>query len=91
MNGFLTNALWFYLIIVNLYVFALMGYDKFQAKRGGWRIPEANLIFMGVVGGGLGGLLGMQMFHHKTRKLRFKIGFSVGLLVDAILIFIYGL
>ena len=46
MEALLHNPLWFYLVIVNLYLFCLMGYDKYQAKKGGWRVPENNLIFV---------------------------------------------
>ena len=51
------NPLWFYLVLVNLYVFFLMYYDKRQAVKKGQRISEKNLLFMGIVGGGLGGLV----------------------------------
>lgn len=88
MNVFQTNPLWFYLIIVNVYVFFLMGYDKYQAKRNKWRVPESNLIFMSLIGGGLGGLIARQVFHHKTRKKSFAIGFSIGL-IFAILLIMY--
>ncbi|MEW3486802.1 DUF1294 domain-containing protein, partial [Enterococcus entomosocium] len=54
MNALIYNPLWFYLIAVNLYLFCLMGYDKYQAVKQGWRVPEANLLFMGAIGGGLG-------------------------------------
>lgn len=90
MNAFSRNPLWFYLIAVNLYVLALMGWDKYQAKRGGWRVPEANLMFMGAVAGGIGGFLGMYLFHHKTRKLKFKVAFTVGIVAAILLIAFYG-
>ncbi|EFF61716.1 conserved domain protein [Enterococcus faecium PC4.1] len=45
-----------------------MGYDKHQARNGGWRVPENNLIFVSLLGGGLGGLISWKVFHHKTRK-----------------------
>jgi uncharacterized membrane protein YsdA (DUF1294 family) len=51
-----------YLILVNVYVFCLMGYDKQQAKKRRWRVPEANLLFFGIIGGGLGGLLARAFF-----------------------------
>ena len=52
MEALLHNPLWFYLVIVNLYLFCLMGYDKYQAKKGGGRVPENNLIFVSLLGGG---------------------------------------
>lgn len=45
MDVLLHNPLWFYLFIVNFYLFCLMGYDKHQARTSGWRVPENNLIF----------------------------------------------
>ena len=56
------------LIPVSMITFLLLGYDKFQAKNNGWRIPEKVLLGLGLIGGADGGLIGMQPFHHKTRK-----------------------
>ncbi len=47
MDALIYNPLWFYLIAVNLYLFCLMGYDKYQAVKQGWRVPEANLLLWG--------------------------------------------
>ncbi len=88
-NLFFTNPLWFYLILVNSYLFCLMGYDKRQAKKRKWRVPENNLIFVSLLGGGIGGLIARKVFHHKTRKKKFTIGFIAGGLVDLILIYFF--
>ncbi|KAF1304690.1 MULTISPECIES: DUF1294 domain-containing protein [Enterococcus] len=85
MNEFLRAPLYLYFILINLYVFFLMGYDKHRARKQQWRIPESNLLFMGVVGGGLGGLLAQHIFHHKTLKRKFTICFIIGILVDVAL------
>lgn len=90
MNAFLHNPLWFYLVAINLYLFCLMGYDKHQAKKGKWRIPEANLLFMGLLGGGLGGLLAQGAFHHKTKKKKFLVVFLIGGIFAVFLIFRFG-
>ncbi len=87
---FAANPLWFYLILVNVYLFFLMAYDKRQAIRKKWRVPEANLLFMGIVGGGLGGLLARWVFQHKTSKQKFLLCFLLGILFDALLIFSYS-
>ena len=89
MEAFLHNPLLFYLVIVNLYLFCLMGYDKYQAKKGGWRVPENNLIFVSLLGGGIGGLISRKVFHHKTRKKKFTVGFVLGVLVDLLLIYFF--
>ena len=64
-------------IPLNFLNFLLFGYDKFQAKRGGWRIPEK--VLLGLIGGGLGGLAGMLVFRHKTRKNIFWFVTIVGI------------
>jgi len=86
MTEFIQNPLWFYLLIANLYLFGLMGYDKYQAVRKKWRVPEWNLLFMGLIGGGIGGLIAQRVFHHKTRKRKFYIFFAFGLIVDLLFI-----
>ena len=63
-----------YLILVNLFTFAVYGIDKNRAKHHAWRIPENTLIFLALIGGSVGALAGMYTFHHKTRKTKFKIG-----------------
>ena len=59
--------------------FLLFGYDKFQAKRNGWRIPERVLLGLTILGGGIGGLAGMLVFRHKTRKNVFWLAAVVGM------------
>lgn len=77
-----------YLLIINLVSFLSMGIDKWKAKRGAWRIPEQTLISMVLLGGGIGGIIGMYMFRHKTKKPRFYIGFPV-ILISEIIIAVY--
>lgn len=62
---------------------------KYQAKKGGWRVPENNLIFVSLLGGGIGGLNSRKVFHHKTRKKKFTVGFVLGVLVDLLLIYFF--
>ena len=63
-----------YLIIINATGFLLMLADKSKAKRGAWRIPEATLMGVAVIGGSIGSLIGMKLFRHKTRHPKFYIG-----------------
>ena len=70
----ITQVFIFYLIIVNLIDFILMGVDKKKAIRGAWRIPEATLFLFALIGGSLGGILGMHFFHHKTKHWYFRWG-----------------
>ena len=62
-----------YLILINLVGFFLYGLDKAKAKRKGGRIPERTLLWVALIGGGAGCWLGMVLFRHKTKHIRFKI------------------
>ena len=77
-----------YLIIINILGFLIMGLDKYKAKMGDRRIPENTLFTFTVLGGGVGTIAGMYVFHHKTKKMIFKIGMPLILILE-ILIFIY--
>ena len=74
-----------YLIAINLITFFAMWLDKWKAKRGAWRIPEQTLISMVLLGGGIGGILGMYAFRHKTKKPRFYVGFPIILILEIII------
>lgn len=63
--------LWIWLGAWSITAFGFYGYDKMQAKRGAWRIPEAVLFGVALVGGFVGAILGMMVFHHKTSKNMF--------------------
>ena len=52
----------------------LCGLDKYYAKSGRWRIPEKVLLGAGLLGGSLGLVLGMLLFHHKVSKPAFRFG-----------------
>jgi len=76
-----------YLYIINLVELALFGIDKRRAGRGGRRIPEATLLGLAVAGGSIGGIGGMLLFRHKTRKPRFAVGLPV-ILAGEVLFFL---
>lgn len=61
----------------------LFGIDKFQARRGGRRVPEIHLCLIGALGGWPGGLLAMLLFRHKTAKGSFIAKFSVAFVIWA--------
>lgn len=52
--------------VMNIAAFALMGHDKRCARQGKWRVAEKTLFLVTACFGGLGGVLGMKVFHHKT-------------------------
>ena len=74
-----------YLLIVNAAGFVLMLADKHKAKKNLWRIPEATLITVAVMGGSIGCLAGMRIFRHKTLHPKFSIGIPVILALQAVL------
>ena len=74
---------------VNLIVFFMYGADKHKARREKWRTPEKTLIIAAVFGV-LGALLGMLVFHHKTRKPKFAVGVPLIFFAEAALaVFVY--
>ena len=72
--------------VMNLVSFALMGIDKRRARRGAWRISEKALFLTTACFGGLGGVLGMKVFHHKTQHWYFRVFFPVLLVVQIVLL-----
>lgn len=70
----MTNAILIYLAAINLVTFLIYGVDKLKAKHHWWRVPEATLLLLAVLGGSVGAWLGMQAFRHKTQHKKFKYG-----------------
>ena len=64
-----------YLGLMSLVAFTAMGVDKRRARRGARRTPEKRLFLYAALGGAAGGLLGMKLFHHKTKHWYFVVGF----------------
>lgn len=89
MNGFHSTIL-LYLLIINVCTFFIYGIDKWKARRGMWRIPEATLLLLAAVGGSIGALLGMRLWHHKTMHLKFKYGVPLILIIHiALIVFVH--
>ncbi len=75
-----------YIILINVLGFFLMGRDKHLAKAHAWRIPERVLLSVAAAGGAFGSLLGMQIFRHKTKHRKFKVGVPLLLVLWIVLI-----
>lgn len=75
-----------YLLIMNLFTFLIMGIDKKKAKKGRWRVPEKTLFILVALGGGIGGIAGMYVFRHKTKKMKFIIGFPLIIIMQIVVI-----
>ena len=82
----MTEALLYYLIVINIVTFLIYGIDKWKAKQGSWRISEATLLMLAVIGGSIGALLGMKVWRHKTQHKKFKYGLPLILIIQIILI-----
>ena len=74
-----------YLIVINLLTFLIMWWDKHEAKLGDWRVSEKFLFLLVLLGGGIGGIVGMYVFKHKTKKWYFKFGFPKILIIEIII------
>lgn len=78
-----------YFVIINIVGFAIMGIDKRKAIKRTFRIPEATLFIVALIGGSIGSILGMQIFRHKTRHWYFVFGMPAILIAQiALLVFL---
>lgn len=76
------------LLICNLISFYLFFSDKKRAKRKMQRIPENLLLLSGFLMGAPGGIFGMSLCHHKTKKMKFVILMPIALIFNGLVIFI---
>ena len=83
----MTQTIVYILIVINVITFLIYGIDKWKAKQGSWRISEATLLLLAVIGGSIGAVLGLQVWHHKTMHKKFKSGLPLILLVQRALIY----
>lgn len=75
-----------YLVVVNLLGFVMMGIDKARARKRAWRIPEAHLMIVALIGGSVGSILGMWVFRHKTKHWYFAYGLPVILILQVAIV-----
>ena len=79
------NIILGYLLAVNIATFFLYGIDKYKARKGRWRISEATLLMMAVIGGSIGAWSGMRLWHHKTMHKKFKYGIPIIIILQVAL------
>lgn len=79
-----------YLILINAVGLLIMLADKQKARRGAWRIPEATLMGVALLGGSIGAMAGMYLFRHKTKHPKFYIGLPLILILQIALILWIG-
>lgn len=75
----------YYLFVINVITFAAFGLDKRKAKKRKFRIRESVLLGLALIGGSLGAMAGMFLFHHKTRKPAFRIGIPILFLLQGVI------
>ncbi len=83
------NQTIYYLIGINIVSFLVMGWDKYSAIKNHWRIKENTLLGLAFIGGSAGTLLGMFIFHHKTKKRKFQILVPIFLIINILIYKIY--
>ena len=86
MNFLQVKVLLIYLLVMNIVTFLMMWYDKHEAQTNQWRVSEKALFVFVLFGGSIGGIAGMQIFRHKTKKWYFKFGFPAILIIQLALI-----
>ena len=71
-----------FIAILNVITFLIYAIDKWKAKKNRWRIPESILLLLAVLGGSIGALMGMKIWHHKTMHKKFKYGIPLILVLQ---------
>lgn len=83
------RRLYYGILLINIIGFLTMWYDKRMAQAGRYRIPESRIFLIAIAGGAIGVLLGMEIFRHKTRHLKFKVFIPLILLLQIVLSWFY--
>lgn len=78
----MTELLILYLIFINILSIGIMVYDKGNAIKGKWRIPEKTLLLYSIIGGSIGILVSMYLLRHKTKKFKFNFGVPFIILIQ---------
>ena len=77
-----------YILVISSITFAVMGYDKYMASKKQQRVPEIVLLFLALIGGAVGELMGMVVFHHKISKRKFYIGVPILVVLNKVFTFV---
>lgn len=78
----------YYLVFINIIGFFLILIDKVKACKNKWRIKESTLLLISILGGSIGEVSSMLLFHHKTKKNKFII-FIPLLIIVQVIIYLY--
>lgn len=82
------EAIVYFLVSINILAFNVYGIDKWRAAHGRWRIPESTLLGLAVIGGSIGALLGMKVWHHKTKHKKFVFGLPLILIAQLVIVYL---
>lgn len=80
----------YFLALTNFMSFCLFGIDKYKAIKNHYRISENTLLLSCLLFSAFGGLLGMFIFHHKTKKWKFKLLVPLMLVIEGFILFKIG-
>ena len=80
------ELVYYYIAGINILTFFVYGIDKWKAKNNKWRISEATLLTLAVIGGSIGAWMGMRVWHHKTKHKKFVFGIPAIFIVQIALI-----
>lgn len=78
----------FFIGLLNLNAFILFYRDKRKSEKNKYRIPEKTLLLSSFLLGGIGALLGMNIFRHKTKHLAFKISVPIGAMLTVFVLYL---
>ena len=84
----LVRIILIYFAAITILTFLMFGVDKRRARQGIWRIPEKTLFVLAALGGSVGAIIGMWVYHHKTRHWYFKYGMPALLLAQLVIIWV---
>ena len=76
------------LLVINLIALAFYVADKKKAQKGSWRIPEATLVGLAWAFGSVGALIGMYVYRHKTKHIKFMLGIPLIIVAQAVIVFL---
>ena len=80
------EAVIYYLVIINIVTFLVYGIDKWKARKAMWRVREASLLMLAVLGGSIGAWLGMKVWLHKTQHKKFRYGIPAIIIIQLVII-----
>ncbi|CDC81017.1 putative uncharacterized protein [Clostridium sp. CAG:465] len=76
-----------YFFIINLFAIFLMKYDKVKAINNQYRVNEKTLFLIALILGGIGIYIGMYLFRHKTKHVKFTVGIPLIIILNILTIY----